>query len=196
MIADAADMERPVMPPRHPTLARFLREKAIQFGTFKLASGRTSTYYCDAKQVTFCGEGLALVMSAIVEELRDVRFDAIGGMDMGATPLASAAALWFYQLGRHVPTFVVRKEVKSHGTMKDVEGVLPPPPARLVILDDVITTAGSIIKAVDVVRARGYEVVLAISILDREAGGAEALREKGVKYQPLVTISELGIGKG
>lgn len=179
---------------RHPLLARFLREQAISFGNFKLASGRTSNYYCDAKQVTFSGEGLALTMDAIAEELRDVKFDAIGGMDMGATPLAAAAALWFYQLGKYVPSFVVRKEVKAHGTMKDVEGILPPAPARLVILDDVITTAGSIIQAVDVVRGKGHEVVLAISVLDREAGGAEALRAKGVKYQPLVTISELGIG--
>jgi len=178
---------------RHPLLARFLREKAIRFGTFKLASGATSSFYCDAKQATFSGEGLALIMDAMMQELEGVEFDAIGGMDMGATPLASAAALWMYQLGRYMPGFVVRKDVKTHGTMRDVEGALPPPPARVVILDDVITTAGSIIKAVEVMRRKGYQVVLAMAVLDREAGGAEALQSIGVEYRPLVRLSELGL---
>ncbi len=189
-------VDRSLANARHPALARFVRERAITFGNFTLASGRTSTYYCDAKQITFSGEGLALVMDALAKELRDVEFDAIGGMDMGATPLAAAAALRFHQLGRGVPAFVVRKDVKEHGTRKDIEGTLPATPAKVVILDDVITTAGSIIKAVDVVRAKGHEIVLALGILDREAGGVEALRAKGVKYQPLVTISELGISNG
>ncbi len=191
--AARADADFVIAHARHPDLAAFVRAKAIRFGEFTLASGRTSTYYCDAKQVSFSGEGLALTMDAIIAELREVPFDAIGGMDMGATPLAAAVALRFHQLGRDVPTFVVRKEVKAHGTMKDVEGMLPASPCRVVILDDVITTAGSIIKAVDVVRAKGHEVVLAISILDRQAGGAEALAAKGVPYRPLVTIAELGI---
>lgn len=191
--ASSSSIDQALAAARHPDLARFVRERAIRFGEFKLASGRTSSYYCDAKQVTFSGEGLALTMDAIVHELRDVQFDAIGGMDMGATPLAAAVALRFHQLGRDVPTFIVRKEVKEHGTKKDVEGILSASPSRLIILDDVITTAGSIIKAVDVVRGKGHEVVLAISILDRESGGAEALAAKGIKYRPLVTISELGI---
>ncbi len=181
---------------RHPELARFVNARAIMRGTFTLASGRTSSYYCDAKQVTFSGEGLSLVMDAMVKELRDVEFDAIGGMDMGATPLAAAAAMRFHQLGRDVPSFVVRKDVKGHGTKKDVEGILPKSPSRLVILDDVITSGGSIIKSIDVVREKGHQVVLAISILDRDGGGAEALQAKGVKYQPLVTIAELGISNG
>jgi orotate phosphoribosyltransferase len=178
---------------RHPDLARFLREKAIIFGSFTLASKQKSDYYCDGKQATLSGEGLSLIIEAILQETRDVEFDAIGGMDMGATPIAPAAAYRLFQLGRDVPSFVVRKEVKSHGTMKAIEGPLPQSPSRVVILEDVVTSGGSLLKAIDVVRAAGHEVVLAISVLDREAGGGEALRARGVRYQPLVRIAELGL---
>jgi len=179
---------------RHPALARFLNDYAILHGRFTLTSGRTSSYYCDGKQASFSGEGLALISEAILEEIRDLRIDAIGGMDMGATPIVAAVALRAHQHGLTLPSFVVRKDVKAHGTQKTIEGVLPDhPPRRVVIVDDVVTSGGSIVKAIETVRARGHEVVLAISMLDRDSGGAEQLARLGVRYQPLVTIAELGI---
>ncbi|MDZ4755350.1 MAG: orotate phosphoribosyltransferase [Phycisphaerae bacterium] len=180
---------------RHPELARLVNDKAIQRGTFTLASGRQSTYYCDGKLVSFAGDGVALIAEAILHEIRDLDIDAIGGMDMGATPIVSAVALRAHQLGKELPSFIVRKpsEVKAHGTKKNIEGPLPSAPSRVVIVDDVVTSGGSILQAIDAVRERGHTVVLAISVLDRDGGGAEALKTKGVPYRALVTISELGI---
>lgn len=178
---------------RHPRLAQFLNEHAIMRGTFTLASGRTSSYYCDTKQASFSGEGALLIADAIAKEVEGLAFDAIGGMDMGATPIVAAVALRLHQLGRDVPSFVVRKDVKGHGTKKEIEGILPSEPSRLVIVDDVVTSGGSIIKSIEAARARGHEVVLAISVLDRDTGGRQNLEAIGVKYQPLVTIAELGI---
>jgi orotate phosphoribosyltransferase len=178
---------------RHPDLARYVNAHAILRGSFTLASGRQSNYYCDGKQVSFSGEGLSLIADAIVEEIRDLNIDAIGGMDMGATPIVAAVALRMFQIGKPIGSFVVRKDVKGHGTKKDVEGVLPKVPARVAIVDDVITSGGSTLKSIEVVQAKGHTVVLALSVLDRDAGGAKALADIGVKYQPLVTIAELGI---
>jgi orotate phosphoribosyltransferase len=178
---------------RHPELARFIDEHAIRRGRFKLSGGGTSSYYCDGKLVSFSGAGVALIAEAIIEEIGDLDIDAIGGMDMGATPIVSAVAMRLHQLGRAIPAFVVRKDVKAHGTMKAIEGPLPEKPGRVVIVDDVVTTGGSIITAVEAVRAQGHTVVLAISVLDRDAGGREALRAHGITYRPLVTIAELGI---
>lgn len=179
--------------PRHPELADFIANRAILRGTFKLVSGRTSSYYCDGKQVTFSGEGLALIADALEREVSDVKFDAIGGMDMGATPIVAALALALHQRGRPMPSFIVRKEAKGHGTRKAIEGVLPKTPVRVLMIDDVVTSGDSILKAIAAVREAGHEVVLAVSILDRDGGGEAALAKVGVPYRPLVTIAELGI---
>ncbi len=178
---------------RHPELARFLDEHAIRRGRFTLASGRTSSYYCDGKLVSFSGEGALLIADAILEEIKDIEADAIGGMDMGSTPIVSAVAMRAFQIGRHLPSFIVRKEVKGHGTKKPVEGNLPKEPARVIMVDDVITSGGSIMQAIDVVQGLGHTIALTVSVLDRDGGGAERFREKGIPYQPLVTIAELGI---
>jgi len=118
--------------------------------------------------------------------------DAVGGMDMGATPMVGAVAVASFIGGRPLPVFVVRKDVKQHGTMKLIEGPLKPP-CKVVILDDVITTGGSIIKAIDAVKAVGCEVLLAVSVLDRQAGATEALAKMGIPYRPLATLADMGI---
>jgi orotate phosphoribosyltransferase len=178
---------------RHPELARYLLAHAIRRGRFTLASGRTSSYYCDGKLVSFAPEGIALIADAIMRELEGVEAAAIGGMDMGATPIVSAVAMRSHQLGRPLQAFVVRKSVKAHGTQKKIEGMVPSTPSPVVMVDDVVTSAGSIIQAIEAVREAGHRVVLAISVLDRDGGGEEALRQVGVPYRPLVTIGELGI---
>ena len=189
----ALDASATIRHARHPELAQYVNAHAILRGSFTLASGRQSGYYCDGKQVSFSGEGLSLIAEAITEEIRNLDIHAIGGMDMGATPIVAAVALRLFQLGKPTPSFVVRKDVKDHGTRKQIEGVLPKEPARVIIVDDVVTSGGSMLKAIETVRAKGHEVVLAISVLDRDAGGAEALAAIGVKYRPLVTIAEIGI---
>lgn len=181
---------------RHPRLAEYVFAHAIKLGKFVLASGRESTYYCDGKLVSFAPEGVALVADAILDEIEGLKIDAVGGMDMGATPIVSAVALRSFQLGHPLPCFVVRKDVKAHGTKKEIEGLIPTEPSRVVIVDDVVTTGGSVIQAIQAVRKAGHTVELAIAMLDRADGGEEALKKIGVRYQPLVTISELGISNG
>jgi orotate phosphoribosyltransferase len=177
--------------PRHPELVSFLLDRAIKFGSFKLASGQESDYYCDGKLVSFDGEGLSLIADAILHEIRDLPVDAIGGMDMGGTPIVAGVALRSRDLGTPIPAFVVRKSAKSHGTMKDIEGPLPDHGCRVAVVDDVVTSGGSIKDAIEKIRKAGHEVVLAISVLDRASGGAEAMAKLGVPYQPLATIAEI-----
>jgi orotate phosphoribosyltransferase len=173
-------------------LVEILKSKSLQRGHFVLASGRTSDYYIDGKLTCFDPKGCALIVDAILAEIRDLPVDAVGGMDMGATPIVGAVANRSYYVGRPLPTFVVRKELKKHGTMKLIEGPLKPP-AKVVIVDDVVTTGESILKAIDAVTEKGCEVLLALCVLDRNAGAVETMKQRGIPYRPLVTLAELGI---
>jgi len=181
------------MSPRHPELADCIQRKALRFGDFQLSSGRRSDYYLDGKMISFDPEGISLVVEALLQELERVSFSAVGGMDMGATPIVAGLALRSEQLKRPIPTFTVRKDKKAHGTQKQIEGPLPPAPCDVVVVDDVVTSGGSIVQAIEAVEARGYRVVLAISVVDRNAGGREALRKRRIPYRPLVSLSDLGI---
>jgi len=174
-------------------LAELLSRKSLTRGKFILASGRGSDYYIDGKLTCFDPEGSAAIADAILSEIKDLPVDAVGGMDMGATPIVGAVANRSYHVGRPVPTFIVRKEVKAHGTMKQIEGPLPPAPCKVVIIDDVVTSGASILKAVDAVERAGCEIVLALSVLDRNAGAADALARRGIRYRPLVMLSDIGI---
>jgi orotate phosphoribosyltransferase len=181
------------MPSRYPELAELLKKKSLKFGHFTLASGRTSTYYIDGRLTSFDPAGAALIAEAVLKEIEGLPVDAVGGMDMGATPIVGAVACRSHYIGRPLPTFVVRKEVKSHGTQKKIEGPLPPGPCKVVIIDDVVTSGDSIIKAIDAAEAQGCEILLAISVLDRNAGATETLAKRGIAYRPLVTLKDLGI---
>jgi orotate phosphoribosyltransferase len=178
---------------RHPELSAFVRDRMYRPGNFVLASGQRSSYYFDGKQASMDPHGAKLIAAAIMREIEDIEIDAIGGMDMGATPIAGAVALWSGQVGRPLPTFVVRKDAKQHGTRKRVEGPERHRNDRVAIVDDVVTTGNSILSAIDAVQELGCEIALAISVVDREAGASEALRERSIRYQPLVTLSELDI---
>jgi orotate phosphoribosyltransferase len=181
------------MASRYPELVKLLEQKSLRRGKFTLASGAESSFYIDGKMTCLDPHGATLIADAILAEIKDLPVDAVGGMDMGATPIVGAVATRSVTAGRPLPVFVVRKEVKQHGTMKPIEGPLAAP-CKVVVIDDVITTGGSIIKAIDAVRAVGCEVLLAISVLDRNAGAHEALEKLGVPYRPLVTLADLGIG--
>jgi orotate phosphoribosyltransferase len=178
---------------RYPELAALLKKKSLKFGNFLLASGRTSTYYIDGRLTSFDPAGAAAIAEAVLKEIEGMPVDAVGGMDMGATPIVGAVACRSYYAGRPLPTFVVRKEVKAHGTQKKIEGPLPAAPCKVVIIDDVVTSGDSILKAIDAAQAQGCEILLAISVLDRGAGATEALQQRGIPYRPLVTLSDLGI---
>lgn len=179
---------------RYPRLVGLLKEKSLKRGQFVLASGQTSTYYIDGKMTCLDPQGATLIADAILNEIKDLPIDAVGGMDMGATPIVGSVAVRSFETNRPLPVFVVRKDVKGHGTKKAIEGPLPPG-SKVVIVDDVVTTGGSILKAIDAAQEAGCEVLLAISVLDRNAGAAEALAARKIPYCPLVTLAELGISE-
>ena len=181
------------MATRYPELAKLLQAKSLKRGHFVLTSGATSTYYIDGKMTCMDPHGATLIADAILNEIRQLPVDAVGGMDMGATPIVGAVATRSWEKGRPLPVFVVRKDVKAHGTKKAIEGPLPPTPCNVVIVDDVVTTGGSILKAIDVAQAAGCKVLLAITVLDRGAGAAQALADRGIPYQPLAVLEDLGI---
>jgi orotate phosphoribosyltransferase len=182
--------------PKYAELAAFVEQNSLRRGHFILASGRPSAYYIDGKLTAMHPHGAVLIAKAILSEIESLPVDAVGGMDMGATPVVGAVAAVSDLMGRPLPVFVVRKDVKKHGTMKLIEGLLPSTPSKVVIIDDVVTTGDSILKAISAVRDSGHEVLLAISVLDRNAGAAEALARQGISYHPLVTLEDIGVSDG
>ena len=180
------------MASRYPELVKLLEQKSLRRGKFTLASGAESSFYIDGKMTCLDPEGATLIADAILDEIAALPIDAVGGMDMGATPIVGAVATRSFSRGKPLPVFVVRKEVKQHGTMKPIEGPLKPG-SKVAIIDDVITTGGSIIKAIDAAKAAGCQVLMAICVLDRQAGAAEAMEKLGIPYRPLVTLADLGL---
>lgn len=157
-------------------LASLLKEHSLMFGEFTLASGKKSPFYFDSKRTTLLPEGAWLTARAILRLIRERRIeaDAIGGLTLGADPLACPVAALSHVEGPPLRAFIVRKETKEHGTARKIEGVLDPG-SRVVIVDDVVTTAGSTLKAIEAAEAAGHTVVAVICLVDREEGGAAAL---------------------
>ena len=160
---------------------------ALQFGDFTLASGAKSKYYIDIKRASTDPRVLKLIAENMAANLRKsgLEIDRIAGIVLGSVPLAAALSL---ETG--IPYVMVRKEKKDHGTSKLVEGVLNKGD-RVLVVEDVITSAGSSITGIGTLRAEGAVVENVFSVIDREAGGPEALEKIGVKLTPLVRASEL-----
>ena len=170
-----------------------LKERSLRFGHFRLASGAESTYYIDGKMAEVFSRSARAIGEVIYEHTKDLAIDAIGGLEVGAVPLTTAAVIAYDLHGREMEGFWVRDKVKKHGTEKLIEGGLKEG-ARVVILDDVITSGGSSVKAIEAVRALNCEVVLVLSLVDRLVGAAELFRQHGVKeYRPIFTIRDLGV---
>ncbi|MBM4342440.1 MAG: orotate phosphoribosyltransferase [Deltaproteobacteria bacterium] len=157
---------------------------------FQLSSGATSPYYIDCKPVILSAEGQTLVGALGYEIARDLGAQAIGGLTLGADPIACAIAHHSFARSTPLAAFVVRKEAKGHGTTRWIEGALPAG-CRVAVLDDVLTTGKSTLLAVDRVRQAGFEVTGAIVLVDREEGGSEALRAAGVEVHPIATRTQL-----
>ena len=175
-------------------LAELLKRDALRMGTFTLASGRTSHYYVDGRLVTLSAEGAAAAASGVLEILsRHPEITAVGGLTMGADPIVGATLALAPALGRpDLRGFLVRKEAKAHGTARLVEGPLRKG-ETVAILDDVATTGGSSLKAVEAVKAFGAFVGCVIVMLDRLEGAAEAFAAQGLPFFPLTTIRDLGV---
>ena len=174
-------------------LIELFRNRALQMGDFTLASGQKSSYYLDGKQVVLNSVGLRLVSQGLLELLADVEFDVISGMSIGADPIIGGVITVAAEQGRSLVGALVRKEAKGHGTNRYVEGPVSPG-QKVVIVDDVVTTGGSALLAVDRVTEFGLQVVQVVGIVDRLQGGAENFAKRGLPFRSLLTIRDLGIG--
>ncbi len=174
----------------HDRLKTLFRERALQFGDFTLASGKKSSYYVNSKKVLFHAEAIALLGDALYDATRDLDFQAIGGLEVGAIPMAAAALTAFHLNGRSLEGFFVRKQVKEHGAKERLEGLVKAGDS-VVVIDDVLTTGGSVLQAIEVVEAAGAKVVRVVCICDRLQGAAEALAK--YDFRPLFTVRDFGI---
>jgi orotate phosphoribosyltransferase len=175
-----------------PALIALVREKALQFGDFTLASGKQARYYVDGKQVTLDSFGARLVAEGILELLGDRLPAAVGGMSIGADPISAAVITLAGVRGLRLRGFMVRKDPKGHGTQRYLEGPVSPG-EEVVILEDVVTTGGSSLLAIERSEQFGLRVRGVIAIIDREEGGAEAFRSRGYEFASLLTIRDFGI---
>ena len=173
-------------------LIQLFHERALKFGDFTLASGKKSTYYLDGKQISLNSTGLRLVSLGLLDLLHDVAFDAIGGMTIGADPIVGGVLVAAAELGKSLDGFLVRKEPKGHGTQRYIEGPVQPH-AKVVVIDDVVTTGGSALEAVDRIIEFGCEVVCVVGIVDRKEGGAANFAARNIPFRSLLTIEDFGI---
>jgi orotate phosphoribosyltransferase len=185
----------PVTPsPVSSELVSLIGTKALKRGTFRLASGREASFYLDAKQVVLDARGSMLVGRAILEKLKALGPlpDAVGGMSIGADPITSAVVTMAGVEGLPLKGFMVRKESKDHGTKKYIEGPVAPG-QRVVIVEDVTTTGGSSLLAIDRAQEFGLVVERVVTVIDRLAGAQAAFAARGIPLESLVTIRDLGI---
>lgn len=176
----------------NPKLLRLLREKSFKRGKFILASGKESDFYVDVKNTALHPEGAECIGETTWSILNAKDFDGVGGPTLGADPLATAVSLAALKNGVVVPAFIIRKEPKKHGTSQWIEGRENlKSQGRLLVLEDVVTTGGSSLSAIEKIRSEGFRVDTLLCILDRNEGGREALEKSGVRLVSLCTIEEL-----
>ena len=175
-------------------LIELIKKEALKFGDFTLASGKKAKFYLDCRKLTLTGEGANLVAHGVLDLLGTDLPDAVGGMAIGADPVTAAIVTVAWQRNTPVRGFIVRKESKSHGTGRDVEGPVHQGDS-VVIVEDTVTTGGSSLKAIDKARAFGLEVREVIAIVDRKDGAEKLFAEHGIPFRSLVSIDELGIDK-
>jgi orotate phosphoribosyltransferase len=174
-------------------LLELLREKSFRYSPdkpFKLVSGLESPYYIDCRPTTHNAEGLALVGEVFFDRIRDMKVQAIGGLTMGADPIAHATALTSFLKGGPINAFSVRQRPKDHGTGGVLVGDVTPGD-RVVVVEDVVTTGGSALRAVAAAREFGLKVVKVLILVDREEGGKEAVAKEIPKVEAVFTISDL-----
>ena len=176
----------------HSKLVDMLATRSATRGTFTLASGRQSDLYIDARLTTMSPDGLATIGPLALERIRARGWspDAVGGLTLGADPISYAIAHASALVNSPVRAFTVRKEAKTHGTCKLVEGPFQSGD-KVVVIEDVITTGGSALKAVAAIRAAGGEVLGVLAVVDREEGGREVLEAAGLAVEALTGAREI-----
>ena len=159
-------------------------------GDFVLSSGAKSSYYINCKEVTLRAEG-ALALGRLLWQLLPEDTEAVAGLTLGADPMVSAVSVVSALSDHPIPALIIRKKPKGHGTKAYVEGPSLTPGARVVVLEDVVTTGGSALTAVERLRDAGYEVTQILSLVDREQGGSELYQSQGINFQALFSIREI-----
>jgi orotate phosphoribosyltransferase len=185
--------DTPLSADERARLVAIIRERSFATGQFTLASGRESNLYFNLKPTLMLPEGGYLATRALLALAKDAAPEFVGGLELGAVPILGAMAAMSFVAGHPIATFFVRKAPKDHGTKLGVEGLAPGESLsgrRVLIVDDVTTTGGSTVKAIEAARAEGAIVEDAISVLDREEGGVENLAALGVGLRSVLTASD------
>ena len=175
-------------------LKSILLDKSYRQGTFTLTSGKTSDFYIDGKQTTMSAEGAYLCGKLLFDLIRAEKtpIQAVGGMTLGADPLVTAVSVVSYLEQAPIPAFIVRKEAKGHGTGNYIEGLKNMPAGCTVaLIEDVVTTGGTLLKVIERVEAQGFKVGLVATVVEREEGGVEQLARAGYRLKAIFTRTEL-----
>jgi orotate phosphoribosyltransferase len=175
-------------------LCEIIREKSWKEGEFTLTSGKKSSFYIDCKQTTLSAEGAYLCGRLMYKKIAASvsRIDAVGGMTLGADPLVTAVSIASFLEKKPVPAFIIRKEPKGHGTAAWLEGMSNiPDGGNVALVEDVVTTAGTLIKAIKRTEEAGYRVAMVLTVVDREEGGRELLEKEGYALEALLTKTEI-----
>ncbi|MFA5321153.1 MAG: orotate phosphoribosyltransferase [Smithella sp.] len=174
-------------------LGEIILERSFKYSEnppFTLASGKQSNYYFNCKPTTLDPEGMNLIGAIIFDMLKDTDITAAGGLTLGADPIANALAVISYQKGKPIKSFIVRKDAKDHGTKSAIEGNVSSG-EKIVIIDDVITTGGSTITAIEQARKAGLNVEMVITLIDREEGGRENILQYVDNIKSVLTRTEI-----
>jgi orotate phosphoribosyltransferase len=175
-------------------LKEILLEKSYRKGTFTLTSGKSSDFYIDGKQTTLSAEGAYLCGKLILELINkeENSIQAVGGMTLGADPLVTAVSMVSFLEKQPIPAFIVRKEAKGHGTGNYIEGLKNMPDGcSVALVEDVVTTVGTLLKVIDRVEEAGFKVGLVVTIVERQEGGVKTLADAGYKLESVFTREEL-----
>jgi orotate phosphoribosyltransferase len=173
-------------------LIELVKRYALKTGDFTLASGKQASFYLDCRKLTLSSEGAAQIAAGILELIGNKLPDAIGGMAIGADPITGAVVHAAGIQNLSLKGFIVRKEEKRHGTGQMVEGPVQPGD-RAIIVEDVVTTGGSSLQAIDRCQDFGMMITKVIAIVDRLEGGAEKFRSRGIEFESLLTVADLGL---
>lgn len=171
-------------------LLELIRSKAYTEGEVTLSSGAKSDFYVNVKKIELSPEGSYLIGEMLYAETEGIDFDALGGLAAGAIPMIASFERSCYEHGRSVEGFFVRNERKSHGTLQLIEGVLPDK-ARVVVVDDVVTSGRSVMKTVKAVEECGATVILILAVVDREEGARELFAQEGYEFRSLFSKSDI-----
>ena len=171
-------------------LLTLLAQKAYRLGDFSLASGKKSPHYVNCKPVSLSGPGLLSISSLFLKQINESD-SGVAGLTLGADPLVSGVVMLAAQSGVDLNGLIVRKEAKGHGTGAWLEGPLPPKGSVITVLEDVVTTGGSSLKAVEQIRNQGYLVKQVLAIVDREEGGVDAMTKADLELNSLFFLKEI-----